>query len=70
MRNDLEIEFQLAEMFGLQDTAEHSRTQSLQKSTDAIDGLFERLEIEKTLGCRAGEFEKLVARSDQRLRRA
>src|SRR6476660_8689038 len=62
MKNDLEVEFQLAEMLGPRsDTAERSRTESLQKSTDAMDAFFERLEVEKALGCRAGDFEKLVA---------
>jgi len=61
MKNDLEIEFQLADMFGLSDASGRASTQSIQKSTDAIDGFFERLEIEKSLGCHAGTFEKLVA---------
>lgn len=39
---------------------------SLQKSTDAIDGFFERLEIAKALGCRVGEFEKLIAERPSR----
>ena len=61
MKNELEIEFQMKEMFGFSDRAERSRTQSLEKSTDAIDGFFERLEIKETLGCAPDEFERLVA---------
>lgn len=60
MKNELEIEFQMNEMFGLSDDDERSRTKSLQRSTDAIDGFFERLEIKKALGCGADDFEKLV----------
>jgi len=40
MKNDLEIDFQLAEMFGLSDTSGRSRTQSVQNRADAIDGFF------------------------------
>ena len=61
MKNELEIQFQMAEMFGFPDRAERARTESLQKSTDAIDGFFERLEIQETLGGRVADFEKLVA---------
>ena len=61
MKNELEIEFQMNEMFGLNGNLERSRTKSVQKSTDAIDGFFERLEIKETLGCGADDFEKLVA---------
>ena len=61
MKNELEIKFQMAEMFDFPDRVERSRTQSLQKSTDAIDGFFERLEIQETLGGRVADFEKLVA---------
>lgn len=61
MKNELEIKFEMAEMFDFPDKAERSRTASLQKSTAAIDGFFERLEIKETLGCGASEFEKLVA---------
>lgn len=61
MKNELEIEFQMNEMFGLDESSLWSSLQSLQKSTDAIDGFFERLEMKESLGLGAGDFEKLVA---------
>jgi len=61
MKNQLEFDFELREMLGLTNTDERSRMQSVQKSTDAIDGFFEHLEIKKTLGSSAEEFEKLIA---------
>jgi len=60
MKNELEFDFELKEMLGLTDTDERSRNQTHQKITDAIDEFFERLEIQKSLGCRAGELEKLL----------
>jgi hypothetical protein len=61
MKNKLEFDFELKEMLGLTDTDERSRNQMLQKSTDAIDEFFERLEIQKSLGCRTGDIEKLLS---------
>jgi len=61
MKNELEIEFQLTEMLGLGDRGERSCTESLQKSTDALDGFFEWLEIEQSLGHGNTDFSKMVA---------
>ncbi len=60
MSNDLEMKFCLADMFGLGDAHETSLAESLQKSTDALDGFFERLEIEKSLGHGNPDFSKMV----------
>ena len=64
MKNELEIEFQMNEMFGFTDGSDRSRSQSLQNSTDAIDEFFEKLEIQKSLDCRTGDLDKLLAGSD------
>lgn len=61
MKNELEIEFQMNEIFGFDREPERSRETSAQKSTDAIDAFFEHLELKKALGCGAEDFEKLVA---------
>jgi hypothetical protein len=46
MNHDPEIEFHLREMFGPRDSDERSCAESIQKSTDAIDAFFERLDVE------------------------
>ena len=66
MSNDLEMKFCLADMFGLGDAHETSLAESLQKSTDALDGFFERLEIEKSLGHGSTDFSKMVAERTER----
>ena len=61
MKNDLEIELYLREMFGLQDRNEQSRAKSIQKSTDAVDAFFEQLDIDGYRGPKSTGVSNAVA---------